>query len=312
MMRVTESLPLLKLPFIEAATELGLTLFFMGIFIAVFALLHSMAAWLLHGFAFTENLKAVYHRLYSVAPVLLIFFLLLVAEGFGILAIQTSLILSAMGATIVFAILEEFFKYIINPFLAHSAVGSIGGAMVNALYVGLAFAFVENCLYFYFSYQSERLPEIIFFRSLITTLLHVGASGILGYFYGFSLFSKTILTNQEIEKGNYKMPFLMRRVSKETALKLNYVSRGFFLAAILHSAFNLVLGIGQRNLAILLTFALTLVVIILLRTQTAQMQYGLIGSKALPQEDYEKLRLQISVLQQIREIRLNRTTPATR
>ena len=57
--------------------------------------------------------------------------------------------------------------------------------------------------------------------------------------------------------------------------------------------------------ASLATF-LTLIVIVLLYSKIAKIQYGLIGGREMPTADFEKLRLQISVLEHVKEIQKER------
>lgn len=307
MAKLLENFAFLNKPFIQASTEIVLSLIFVAAFMVIFALIQSFSVRLIYKLPFKKNLKAVFKKFYSVTPIILIFGLFLGMEGVSNLAFGYSFILSATGATMIFAVMEEYFKYIINPFLVYKKINSIGTAMIDALYVGLAFAFVENSLFFYFNYESDRFLEIIIYRSLITTLLHVSASGLLGYFYGLSLFSKSILSNYEIEKSSYKVPFLLRgRLKKDTVFKSSSFTQGFFLAGPLHAFFNLLLGMGQRNLATILVVILTIVIVFLLGSKATQMQYGLIGSEQLGREDYESLRLRISVLQHTKEIQKTR------
>jgi len=305
--------PALEGLFLGAILELVLLFLFIVIFIIVFAFLHSISLTVFRKLPWKENFTIVYKRLYNLTPILVFFSLFLVLELIFELGLRDSFVLSVGGSTIIFAVMEEYFKYIINPFLVYKKINSIGTAMVHALYVGLAFAFVENALFFYIHYGSADFMTIFIYRSLFTTLLHVCASGLLGYFYGLSIFAESMLTNYEIEKSKYSIPKWLRGLlRKKTFFRSSTITQGFFLAALAHSLFNLLLQLNMRTAAAVLVIALTIVIVILLRSKPSQVQYGLVGSSVMPEEDFEKLRLQISVLQHTSEIQKSRAEQSSK
>lgn len=292
-------------PFLKAAFELSMLVLFIVAFASIFALLSQLAIAFSRQKPEEHRIRktSVYKKLYNLTPILVLFVVLLTVDGISNITLQKSVVLSVIGSIIIFAALEEYFKYMINPFLVKTKIHSIGTAMVHALYVGLAFAFIENLLFFYVNSESENLQGILVFRTFFTTLLHIGASGVLGYFYGMSLFSGSILTNYEIEKGKYNLPFWLSGLfKKETIHQSVAVSRGFFIAALIHSLFNILLNFGFKTLAGGLVITLTAGVIMLLRSKTCQVQYGLIGTTVMPEIDFQALRLKIAVLKETKAI----------
>ncbi len=299
--------PFLNGSFASAFLELFLLLLFIAFFILTFAFLHAMSLRLFYGLPWKRNFMTIYNRIYNLTPILIFFLSFLLIDGIFNLTVKESFVLSLGGATIVFAVLEEYFKYMINPFLVYKKINSINTAMVHAIYVGLIFAFIENILFFYYSFNSPEFQTIVIYRSIFTTFLHVGASGLLGYFYGISLFAESMLTNYEIEKSNYYIPVWLRGFVKKTAAFQSVsITQGFFLAALLHALFNLLLHLNMIILAASLATFLTLIVIVLLYSKIAKIQYGLIGGREMPTADFEKLRLQISVLEHVKEIQKER------
>ena len=286
--------------------HLILTAVFIAFFIFIFAALQCTALRIFYHLPWVENFKTVHKRMYNLTPLLLFFFLFLIAEIALELSIGIDFIFSLAGSTIIFAVLEEYFKYMINPFLAYKKLNSIGSAIINTLYIGLAFAFVENIIFFINTQGSPNFTAIFIYRSVFTTLLHVCASGILGYFYGLSLFSKSILTNYEIEKGQYSKFSPIRKLlnmRKNSIFKNVSITQGFFVAALVHAIFNYLILINLNLLSAVLIVAFSLFIVYLLNMKSVQIQYGLVGSQTMPEEDFEKLRLQISVSQHIKEIR---------
>lgn len=300
--------PLFRQPFFQATLELILIILFILAFVSLFALLTS----LFRAFKRKDSEMApkvtLYKKLYNLTPILAIFFVLLFLDGVFNLFARTSFLLSVSGTIILFAVVEEYFKYMINPFLVEKKIHSIGTAMVHALYVGLAFAFIENLLFFYVNREADNFESIVIYRSVFTTLLHIGASGILGYFYGLSLFSRSMIANYEIEKGKYPVPFWVKPFfKKETVFQSVSVSRGFFIAAFVHAMFNLLISSGFRILAALWVIGTAAFAVMLLRSKAAEVQYGLIGTTVMPEIDFEALRLKISVLKEMKLIQQARS-----
>lgn len=307
--KLHEMWPAFEHPFLFGFLELVVIIFFIFFFVLLFAFLHSLQLRWVYHLKWYVNFSTIYKRLYSLSPLLFFFSGFVLLELFFSFQRQESFILSVTGATILFAILEEYFKYIINPFLVYKKINSVGTAMVHALYVGLAFAFVENGLFFYDQFRGDQFLMIFSYRSLFTTLMHVGASGIIGYFYGLSIFGKAMLVNQEIEKSQYKIPVWLEKLLKKTTLYQSMLlTQGFFLASLLHAVFNLFIQIGKIGYAAGLAIAMAGTVVFLLNSKSTQVQYGLIGSSTMPEEDFEKLRLQISVLQHVKEIQKTQLT----
>ncbi|GEM_PF-4092302 len=302
---VADFLGVSDISMLVSVVELVLTLFFITLFIFIFALIQSAALKLIYRLPWAQNFKAVAKKAYHLTPLVIFFLIFLAIELVFGFAFKTDFLLSLAGSAMLFAVLEEYFKYLINPFLVYKRLNSVVSAIVNTLYVGLAFAFVENTLFFVNNQASDALTTIFIFRSLFTTLLHVCASGLLGYFYGLSLFAKPIVANYEIEKSQYSTLASLRAllgVRKKSIFQSVSITQGFFVAALVHALFNLLLYLDLKIIAAVGVVGLSAVIVYLLNLKSTQLQYGLVGSAAMPQEDFEKLRLQISVLQHVQEI----------
>ena len=304
---IQEIWPLFKNPFLSSLLELTFLFFFIVFFIGLFSILHSVSLRLFFRLPFKQNFHTLYKHMYSLAPILIFFIIFLSLELLFNFSFGTSFVLSLAGSTIVFAVLEEYFKYIINPFLVYKKINSINTAMIHAIYVGLAFAFVENILFFYTSQSDPHLDQIVVYRSVFTTLLHIGTSGLIGYFYGLSSFSQAMLTNYEIEKSRYSIPKWLQGILKKTvAFESISITQGFFLAAAIHVIFNYFLYLNLPIAAAVVSGFLGLIILFLLNSELVNIQYGIIGSQAMPTADFEKLRLRISVLEHLKEIQKER------
>ncbi len=112
--------------------------------------------------------------------------------------------------------IEEFIKYVIlrTSAFTEKPFNQIFDGALYGMTVGLGFSFIENT-YYYFSFTSSDFDSffsVIVFRGLTTTLLHIIATGILGYYLAKSKF---------IAKGKIKL-----------------LLTGFIFASLLHGLFN--------------------------------------------------------------------------
>lgn len=295
----------LEFPIVISLLQLALMVVFIGLFVLFFALIQSTVLKIWYHLEWQSNFKAITKKLYHLTPLLIFFVGFVIIELIFKVTLKSDFILSLSGSTMIFAVLEEYFKYLINPFLIYKRLNSVGSAVVNTLYVGLAFAFVENILFFVNQQVNPEFVTLFIYRSLFTTLLHVCASGLLGYFYGLSLFAKPIVANYEIEKSQYSTLASLRAllgVRKKSVFQSISITQGFFIAALVHALFNLLLYLDLKLVAAAGVLGFSAFIVYLLNLESTHVQYGIVGTAAMPQEDFEKLRLQISVLQHVQEI----------
>ena len=113
------------------------------------------------------------------------------------------------------------------------------------------------------------------------------------------------LKEREIEKSQYQALARLRKwfgFGKKSVFQSISITQGFFLAAIVHGIFNYLLHLGMILFAAIFVGALSILIVYLLNLESTQIQYGLVGTEELPEEDFEKLRMQISVLQHMKDI----------
>lgn len=105
---------------------------------------------------------------------------------------------AAFAALIFVGMFEELAKSFVVRIVDKSKIGvkTVNDAVKFSILAGLGFAFTENIFYFFFIWQSSGFVGLIFpliFRSIFTVAAHMVFSGIFGYFYGISKFSKPIM-----------------------------------------------------------------------------------------------------------------------
>lgn len=165
--------------------------------------------------------------------------------------------------TVVFAMVEEVVKGMMLYVIDRSKVGiqTINDAVGYSILIGLGFSFVENITYFFviaqFTGLSGLLPVVIF-RSIFTMCGHMSFSGIFGYYYGISKFSKPLLETKlwKREKA-YGIRILSKILSLHEAIAFRkyMLLKGLACAMLIHAFFNGLLQVEQFLAAILLVGA---------------------------------------------------------
>ncbi len=303
---ITERLPEAWL-WLVPALQLSSAIVFMIAFAALFSLFQSLILHLYYKLPFWAQFRLVTQKIYHFAPLALLFLIFFLIDAFSGFRLQIDFITGLAGSTLLFAAMEEYLKYLIVPFLTFRRINSIATAMTYCLYVGLAFAFMENIFFLWpEDVRASGFWGFYLFRSLFTTLVHIVSSGILGYFFGRSLFSQALIANYEVERARYDFLKPLQTFfsfTKKTVFQSSAVTQGFFIAAAVHAAFNGLLLSGHPLVASLGIVALHFVIVVLFARQESQLQYGVVGTTAMPSGDFEQLRLKISVLQHLKEIK---------
>lgn len=193
---------------------------------------------------------------------------------------------------------EEFAKHMVMRFSDENKFRNINDAIEFAILVALGFAFFENILYFVdkiwlapctpqdiasgaclFDKQANKYVHEInvllvpfLFRSVFSTMTHIIASGIFGYFYGVAYFAADEI--KELARQQHGMQakillFFNRTLHLKSAfvLREQHVFMGALFAMIYHGLFNFVLDtdtntyieqlIGRPSLFIIVPLTVT-------------------------------------------------------
>lgn len=222
---------------------------------------------------------------------------------FGVFFLQTTL-----GVIVIRAMLEEYSKHLIVRFTDDDKLFNIDDAIELSLFVGLAFAFVENVIYF--SAFADNLFALFVGRSLLTVLAHIIFSGIFGYYYGMAHFASPLYFEKATVGG--KKSLFLKIVSKVLRLKQSNLFReivilkGLMIATLVHALFNFLLSLNLLPLAFLVILAGASLLLKLLKQKENYRQLGLIGTEVMPVEDFKNLTWKIESLRWAKEIRAER------
>ncbi|MCK5471803.1 PrsW family intramembrane metalloprotease [Candidatus Gracilibacteria bacterium] len=149
---------------------------------------------------------------------------------------------------------EETAKYWIVKSTGRHFFRNIDDAIIFSIVVALGFAFIENVLYFRSIWNNPTIDESIrwfyvTFRSLGSMLLHIFASGILGYYYGIAYFAKPVLKDKLAEGEHFILTRWIHRIlhlKSETVFREEKILEGLLIAASLHAVFDFLMGMSQH------------------------------------------------------------------
>jgi len=209
-------------------------------------------------------------------------------------------------------VMEEFVKFWMMKFINKNFFKSIDDVIQLAIVSALGFAFFENIIYF--TSQWGKLSTGAFFvfatfRVTIVTMVHVLCSGILGYYYGMAYFASPMLKIQKMKKNTHPVLSFLKRIlnfRKSQVYHDEMLTIGLLTAVILHAIYDFVLSIGKSVMGVPLHIPMILLYFFggfwylnnLLQKKELNLKLGLVGTKAMPKEDFEKLLGDIQVIKE--------------
>ena len=163
-------------------------------------------------------------------------------------------ITASLVSFLIVGLIEELSKFWVLKNSGESFFKSIDDVIQLAIIVAIGFAFAENVLNpnYFLAFIREYLvntgsPDWSGFlgnflgRSILTTMVHIVSTGVLGYFFGLALFSKSYMKDRRKEGERLFVPrFLHRflRLPEEEVFKREAIIFGLVIAITLHGIFN--------------------------------------------------------------------------
>ncbi|MDZ4216906.1 MAG: PrsW family glutamic-type intramembrane protease, partial [Candidatus Gracilibacteria bacterium] len=210
-----------------------------------------------------------------------------------------------IGTTFILAILEEYSKHLIVRLFDDHKIKNVANAIEFSIIVALSFAFLENIIYLQTN-GSSGLANVIIGRSVISMLGHTVFSAIFGYYYGISKFSESILHMEKIETHAPALPQWLHKIfhlKTQVSYKSQKIFEGLVFAALVHFAFNLSLHFNFMIGIVIILVGGGYLIYRMLNSDLVQREWSLVGSKEMPQADFEKLAWKVSVQKHLQEIR---------
>jgi hypothetical protein len=159
------------------------------------------------------------------------------------------------------ALIEEASKYWVLTRTARPLFRSIDDVLQLSIVVAIGFAFAENVVnpVYFTAFVREYLfhgaaPDMGAFvgnvlgRSVLTTMVHVLSTGVMGYFFALALFAGPYLKERHAAGHAYRLTrwlHALMRVPEESIFRANMLFAGFVCAVALHGTFNFLVTIPE-------------------------------------------------------------------
>lgn len=194
---------------------------------------------------------------------------------------------------------------------------SIDQVILAGIMSALGFAFVENIIYVIRVLEAPggsigAATGVLVGRSIFVVMIHMLCSGIFGYYYGIALFAGPYLKEHEESGRNFFLTNVFKKVlrfTKKTIFEEEKMMQALVLAMLFHGIYDFILGvnltvgdllgfIGIQSSIEFPLFSLTMVAYLfggywylssLLQEKKNHLKFGLVGSKAMPEDDYNDL-----------------------
>lgn len=222
--------------------------------------------------------------------------------------VDRNIVTSTLGLFMVLAVMEEYVKHLMVRFTDDHRIRDIDDAIEMSLVVGLAFAFVENIVYFV-NYR-DQIWTIFVGRSVFSLFAHILFSGIFGFYYGTAHFAKYIYFLRARVHGQvFQLPRFVHKIlhlKGHVTYHEQKLMEGLVLATVIHTIFNLLLEFNWTIAIVPFLLIGYFFLSYLLSHKENQKQYGLVGSRAMPYNDYQRLTWKISTIRWAEQIKRER------
>lgn len=172
---------------------------------------------------------------------------------------KTSLILVTLFTYLSVGVIEETSKFWVLRHSSRDFFRSIDDTLELAIVVALGFAFAENLVNptYFVGFVMQYLvtapspmwgPLIgsIFGRAVLTTMVHVLSTGVLGYFFGLAYFATPLLRDQFQQGKGHPLMWLVHRmlsVRTEAVYVRVQIVTGLLCAFVLHGCFDFIVSL---------------------------------------------------------------------
>jgi len=210
-----------------------------------------------------------------------------------------------VGTTFILAILEEYSKHLIVRLFDDHKIKNIANAIELSIIVALSFAFLENIIYFTNAPQ-ENIPSVVLGRSIISMFGHIVFSAVFGYYYGLSKFARAVHHLKSVETHAPAFPqwvYRVFRLKAHNTYRSQKIFEGLVFAGLIHVVFNLCLEYNFFIGIVPILVGGGYLIYLMINSELAQKEFSLIGTKEMPQEDFEKLVWKISVMKHLKDIK---------
>lgn len=163
-------------------------------------------------------------------------------------------LLASLLSFIIVGLIEEGSKYWVLSRSGRRIFTSIDDVLQLSIIVAIGFAFAENIVnpVYFMGFVREYLlipgqRDVAGFltnvlgRSVLTTMVHVVSTGVMGYFLGLAIFADPYIAEERSKGHGYRLLRWMHsvlRLPETTVFRTEMIATGLLAAIALHAAFN--------------------------------------------------------------------------
>jgi hypothetical protein len=168
---------------------------------------------------------------------------------------QTTMVILATLLSFVFVgLIEEVSKYWVLSRSGKQVFTSIDDVMQLSIMAAIGFAFAENVInpVYFTAFVREYLfhgaaPDIggfvgnVLGRSVLTSMVHILSTGVMGYFLGLAIFASPVLAEAHAQGRVHRLLHAlsnMLRLREVSVFRVQMLTTGLLAAVVLHGAFN--------------------------------------------------------------------------
>lgn len=173
----------------------------------------------------------------------------------------TSLLMATFLSFVFVGLIEEVSKYWVLSRSARQIFVSIDDVMQLSIIAAIGFAFAENIInpVYFSSFVREYLlhgaaPDVggflsnVLGRSVLTSMVHIVSTGVLGYFLGLAIFAGPVLAERHASGRTYRVLAVlhrMLRLREVSIFRVQMLATGLLSAVLLHGLFNFLVTLPE-------------------------------------------------------------------
>ncbi|PIR49236.1 hypothetical protein COU80_00615 [Candidatus Peregrinibacteria bacterium CG10_big_fil_rev_8_21_14_0_10_55_24] len=172
-----------------------------------------------------------------------------------------STVLATLISFLIVGFIEEFSKFWVLKQSGKPFFSSIDDVIQLAVIVAIGFAFAENVLNpsYFIGFIREYLIEPeeaqwglflgnVTGRAILTTMVHIVSSGVMGYFLGLAIFARSCLEDERREGSLSLLPTVLHWVlllPRKHVYRVQMLLTGILLSTMLHGLFNFMVTLPE-------------------------------------------------------------------
>ncbi|MSR67764.1 PrsW family intramembrane metalloprotease [Candidatus Peribacteria bacterium] len=173
----------------------------------------------------------------------------------------SSIVLTTLVTYLMVGVIEEISKYWVLRHSSKEFFRSVDDALQLAIVVAIGFAFAENLVNptYFVGFVRDYLmtPESpewgsfignVIGRSVLTNMVHIVSTGVLGYYFGLAFFASPLIRDQFAQGSTHPIISVIHRmlnIRSEWIYAKTQMALGLFFAIVLHGVFDFTVSLSE-------------------------------------------------------------------